>query len=94
MVLSVRDTIAEEGFVAYDAFMSSVAATSFLNLDHSNNTITVYEHDGADEHVIRSGAFAASDLASSYFEQERKAAEEQGLLENMTEMATNTGNPT
>lgn len=88
MGLSVRDTIAEESIVAYDAFMSSVAATSFLSLDHNNNTITVYEHNGADELVFRSGAFAASDLASSYFEQEREMAIDQGLQKNMTEDST------
>lgn len=90
MGLSVRDTIAEEGLGAYDAFMSSVAATSFLSLEHNDNTITVYEHDGADEYVIRSGAFAASGLASSYFEQEREMAVDQGLLKNTTEAATDT----
>lgn len=79
--LSVRDAIAEEGTDAYDAFMSSVATTSFLSLDHNNNTITVYEHNGADDSVIRSGTFAASHLASSYFEQEREMALDQGLQE-------------
>lgn len=94
MGLSVRDSIAEEGTVAYDAFMSAVAETSFLSLDYNDDTVTVYEHDGADESVIRSGAFAASDLASSYFEQEREMAIDQGLQNNMTEVADETANST
>jgi hypothetical protein len=94
MGLSVRDTIAEDSIVAYDAFMSTVAETSFLSLDHNDSTITVYEHDGTDEYVIQSGAFAASDLASSYFEQENEIAVEQGLLSNATEVATETANST
>jgi hypothetical protein len=94
MVLNVRETIAEADIVAYDAFMSSVAQTSFLSLDHNDNIITVYEHDGADEYVIRSGTFAASDLASSYLEQERRMAIDQGLLNNVTEVAANTANST
>jgi hypothetical protein len=94
MGLSVRDTIAEESIVAYDAFMSTVAETSFLSLDHNDSTITVYEHDGTDEYVIQSGAFAASDLASSYFEQENEIAVEQSLMSNATEEATETANST
>nr|GFD61193.1 hypothetical protein [Tanacetum cinerariifolium] len=71
-----------------------VAATSFLSLDHNYDTITVYEHDGADEYVIRSGVFAASDLASSYFEQEHEMAVEKGLLKNTTEAVKDPANST
>ena len=73
MGLKIRDVIQEESLEAYNEFMSNVADTSFLSLDFADDRITVTEHHGADETIIRSDSFAANDLAQDYFDQENDA---------------------
>jgi hypothetical protein len=80
MGLNVRDAISATSIKAYDAFMASVANTSFLSLEHKDDTIVVYEHEGTNDAVIRAGRFGASGLAARYFEQEEKAAKEMGMV--------------
>jgi hypothetical protein len=80
MGLSVRDAISATSIKEYDTFMASVASTSFLSLEHKNEIIVVYEHEGTDDSVVRSGRFGASDMAARYFEQEEKKAKEMGLV--------------
>jgi hypothetical protein len=79
MGLSIRDAICATSIKKYDAFMADVADTSFLSLEQKDGIIIVYEHDGADDSVIRSGKFEASETAARYFEQEAKIAREMGL---------------
>jgi hypothetical protein len=79
MGLSVRDAISATSIKDYDAFMASVASTSFLSLEHKNDIIIVNEHESTDDSVIRSGRFGASGLAARYFEQEEEMAKEMGL---------------
>ena len=79
MGLSIRDAISATSIEDYDAFMANVADTSFLSLEHDEDVIIVHEHVGADDSVIRSEKFGASDLAAAYFEQEAKIAGEMGL---------------
>lgn len=85
MGLKIRDAISEDSIASYDVFMTGVADTSFLSVDYNNTIITIYEYHGADETVIRSGEFAPSSLASSFFDQENQMATELGLLSNSTE---------
>jgi hypothetical protein len=80
MGLSARDAIAATSINDYDTFMANVASTSFLSLEHINDIIVVYEYQGIDNSVIRSGRFGASGQAARYFEQEEKAAKEMGLV--------------
>lgn len=85
MGLSIRDAISATSIKDYDAFMADVADTSFLSLEHSDNMIIIYEHRGADDSIIRSGSFEASDLAARYFEQEAKMAAKMGLVHDTME---------
>jgi hypothetical protein len=80
MGLSVRDAISATSIKAYDAFMASVANTSFLSLEHKDDTIVVYEHEGTNDAGIRAGRFGASEVAARYFEQEENMAKEMGLV--------------
>lgn len=79
MGLSIKDAISATSIKDYHAFMADVADTSFLSLEQKDGIIIVYEHDGANDSVIRSGKFKASDLAAVYFEQEAKMANDMGL---------------
>jgi hypothetical protein len=80
MGLSVRDAISATSIKEYDTFMASVASTSFLSLEHKNDMVVIYEHQGTDDSVIRAGRFGAGGLAARYFEQEEKAAKEMGMI--------------
>lgn len=82
MGLKPRDAISAESVERYDTFMAEVMDTSFLSLEHDNDNVKVYEHDSADDSIIRSGTFGASSLAASFFEQEEAMAIEQGLIDD------------
>lgn len=80
MGLKIRDVISADSMSEYDEFMAGVADSSFLSLEHKDDIIVVNEHNSEDDSIFRAGKFKAGELASAYFEQERKMAVEMGLI--------------
>lgn len=81
----MRDTISADSMNAYDEFMAGVSDSSFLSREHKDGIIIVNEHNSTDHSVSRTGKFKASELATAYFEQERKMAIQMGLVGEVEE---------
>ncbi|KAG9624359.1 hypothetical protein KCU64_g19823, partial [Aureobasidium melanogenum] len=86
MELTSRDTISAESLNEYDAFMAGVADSSFLSREHKDGIIVVNEHNSENHSILKTGKFKASELATAYFEQERKMAVQMGLINEDEEL--------
>ena len=80
MELTMRDIIFADSMNAYDEFMANVSESSFLSREHKDGIIIVNEHNITDNSIFKTGKFKASELATAYFEQERKMAIQMGLI--------------
>lgn len=76
MALSPRSTIHEDELDRYDAFLSNLQDTHFMDMYIENNRvkIDVYEHPSND--LALSETFTPSGTAHQYFEQELQRAQE------------------
>ena len=76
MALSPRSAIHEDELDRYDAFLSNLQDTQFMDmyLENSRVKIDVYEHPSND--LALSESFTPSDTAGQYFDQESQRAQE------------------
>lgn len=76
MSLSPRSAVHEDELDRYDAFLSALQDTHFMDmyLENSQVKIDVYEHPS--NNLALSESFAPSDTANQYFAQENERAQE------------------
>lgn len=76
MALSPRSAIHEDELDRYDAFLSNLQHSQFMDmyLENSRVKIDVYEHPSND--LALSESFTPSDTANQYFDQESQRAQE------------------
>lgn len=76
MALSPRSAIHEDELDRYDAFLSNLQDTHFMDmyLENSQVKIDVYDHPSND--LALSESFKPSDTANQYFDQEEQRAQE------------------